>query len=304
MNILYVKNKEIDKKKWDNCLLLAENGLIYGCSWYLDIVCDTWDALIADDYKFVLPLPVKKKYFFKAVHKPVYVQKFNVFGNNLLPNIVEKFIEKIPSIFINFSVSLGCNYSEFVSNFDVTENKSQILFLNNSYEELFNNFDKAHKKNTRKAIKNGVVVNETQNINNVVLMKREVHKNKNILLQDIDYQKLLDLVTFNVLEKGGEIFDAFYENNLIATAFFAKFKNTYTLFSGNSILARKLGASYIIINEFIRKHQNSNVAIDFAGSNIKSIADWNLGFGAHNIFYYSFSKKHSAVYNFFSGLLR
>ena len=36
------------------------NGFSFALSWYLDASCDNWDALIADDYTAVMPLPYRK----------------------------------------------------------------------------------------------------------------------------------------------------------------------------------------------------------------------------------------------------
>ncbi|MBK6963997.1 MAG: hypothetical protein IPH20_08605 [Bacteroidales bacterium] len=57
MNIRLIRHTELDKTAWDNCIDKAVNGNIYGFSWYLDIVCDEWDALVAGDYETVFLLP-------------------------------------------------------------------------------------------------------------------------------------------------------------------------------------------------------------------------------------------------------
>ena len=66
--IQYLKNKEIDFKKYDACIAAAINSRIYAYSWYLNIVADNWDALVLNDYEAVMPLPIfrlKKAFFFK-----------------------------------------------------------------------------------------------------------------------------------------------------------------------------------------------------------------------------------------------
>ena len=59
--IRYLKNHEINTEKWDECIMNAFNGIVYAYSWYLDIVHETWDALIEGDYERVMPLPVSEK---------------------------------------------------------------------------------------------------------------------------------------------------------------------------------------------------------------------------------------------------
>ena len=54
--IHYIQHKDIDFEKWDACVANSFNRLIYGFSWYLDVVCDDWDALVLNDYEAVFPL--------------------------------------------------------------------------------------------------------------------------------------------------------------------------------------------------------------------------------------------------------
>ena len=60
--IQYLKHNEIDKKKWNDCIDHSVNNLIYSYSWYLDIVCPNWNALLEDDYTSIMPLTAGKKY--------------------------------------------------------------------------------------------------------------------------------------------------------------------------------------------------------------------------------------------------
>ena len=62
--IQYLSHKEINKTKWDACILNAPNGLIYPYSFYLDHMAKNWDALVFGDYEAVMPLTWNKKYSF------------------------------------------------------------------------------------------------------------------------------------------------------------------------------------------------------------------------------------------------
>ncbi len=298
MNIRYIKNKNIDKQKWDATIINSQNSLIYACSWYLDIVCDSWDALISDNYEYILPLPIKQKFIFFGINKPPFIQKFDIFSRNEINNeIIKLFLQKIPYKFIKFQIDLNINKITTIKNIRISEKSTQKLHLNKNYEELFNNFGKTHRKNIRKAIKNNIEIRKSSEINNPVLLKKEVHRIKNIKLPQEHYEKLRKIISYNYNNLNGEIYDAFYDNNLVASAFFAKFKNTYTIFSGNNEIARKTGAGYLIINEFVKNHANENALLDFAGSNIASIASWNLGFGAENCTYLTFYKSAFSNFN-------
>ena len=78
--LYYIPQKQIDKKKWDHCIESAENGLIYGYSFYLDHMAGQWDGIVLGDYQAVMPLPWKKKFGIKYIYQPFLVAQGGVFG--------------------------------------------------------------------------------------------------------------------------------------------------------------------------------------------------------------------------------
>ena len=65
MSIKYLSREELDDVKYNNCITESKQALLYGYTWYLDIVCDRWDVLVLDDYVAVMPVPWRKKYGIK-----------------------------------------------------------------------------------------------------------------------------------------------------------------------------------------------------------------------------------------------
>ena len=59
--IKHLLRNQIDSDKWDACITNAPQKLPYGFSWYLDIACENWSALVLNNYAAVMPLPYKKK---------------------------------------------------------------------------------------------------------------------------------------------------------------------------------------------------------------------------------------------------
>jgi hypothetical protein len=78
--ITYLTHKEIDFEKYDRCIDLSLNGIVYAYSWYLDMVTDDWDILVEDDYKSVMPLPKRKKFGIHYIYQPFFVQQLGVFS--------------------------------------------------------------------------------------------------------------------------------------------------------------------------------------------------------------------------------
>ena len=92
--IHYIEHKDIDFEKWDACVANSFNRLIYGFSWYLDVVCDDWDALVLNDYEAVFPLPKRKKWGIEYVYHPFFCQQLGVFSKKEVA--IELFLNSIP----------------------------------------------------------------------------------------------------------------------------------------------------------------------------------------------------------------
>ncbi|NMD01548.1 MAG: hypothetical protein GYA62_17755, partial [Bacteroidales bacterium] len=82
MNLTYLKHNEINKQKWENCILNAINGNLYAYAWYLDIVSPNWEAFVSDNYEVVIPLTVKKMLGFRTLQQPLFTQQLGVFTTN------------------------------------------------------------------------------------------------------------------------------------------------------------------------------------------------------------------------------
>src|SRR6266516_1681416 len=95
-NIQYIPKKKIDKEKWDRCITNASNGLIYGYSFYLDLMAKNWDGLMLDDYKAVMPLTWNRKYSIDYLYQPFVCAQLGLFGKNLSNDLLENFFEAIP----------------------------------------------------------------------------------------------------------------------------------------------------------------------------------------------------------------
>src|ERR1700759_1778470 len=72
--ISYLSHSDIDKLRWDACISHAQYSIIYGYSWYLDMVSPGWDALVDDDYQSVFPLTWKKKFGLYYLSQPNFAQ--------------------------------------------------------------------------------------------------------------------------------------------------------------------------------------------------------------------------------------
>jgi hypothetical protein len=151
MQVRFVPYKDIDKKKWDECIRLSENRLIYVQSFYLDAMAQSWDALIADDYKAVMPLPCRKKFTIKYLYEPPFIQQLGVFfKGEISPETYRLFEEQLLKKYKFGEITLNYKNAEATWNSTIKRRSNFILDLSKPYEELYNNYLPAFTKSLRR----------------------------------------------------------------------------------------------------------------------------------------------------------
>lgn len=281
MQIQYVPYQHIDKAKWDACIANAANGLIYAHFIYLDAMATQWDALVANDYEWVMPLVWRKKYGIYYLYQPAFTAALGVFGDNITAVLVNDFLKAIPSKFKYWDFYLNHANHFKLADFDLYERMNFILDLNHPYNEIYKNYRDNIKRNIKKstqlncAIKKGISVDgiialAKQQLDAISRLSDEDYNNfKNLYKQLLDQNRA---ITYGIYSPAGE---------LIASAvFFKDKKRAYYILVGNHPNGKTIGASHALIDVFIKDHAGTNLLLDFEGSDIHSLAFFYNSFGA------------------------
>lgn len=137
-DIRFIKHNEIDKVQWDEKLFGCSNKLIYCESVFLDHVCPGWSALVQEDWKSLMPLPVKNKMGIRYAFQPPFCQQLGVFYANKDMVDAQGFVEEAslhaPLIDLNFNYSNKISIGEKYCNY--------IIDLSDSFADLKKNFRK------------------------------------------------------------------------------------------------------------------------------------------------------------------
>lgn len=286
--IVYIKHTEIDKKKWDDCIIQSFNGNIYVYSWYLDLVHEEWDALVEDDYQRVMPLTLKKKFGITYYYQPFFTQQFGVFSISILnPDIVEGFISKIPSHVKLIDVNFNSLNKLSGKRHQLTSNNNYVLDLINEYPKLASKYSNNTKRNLKKSLKNDLTFMKGVKPEDIISLFR---KNRGLHITkwtDMNYM-VLQRIIYTAIYKGMGFTCGVYteHNELCAAAFFLK--NNYRLiflFSGSDSTARDNGAMTFLIDNIIRNNSPGGMVFDFEGSNNENLARFYKGFGAKKTTY-------------------
>ena len=158
MKILHLRHNQIDRIKWDATIAQSLCDLPYAYSWYLDVVCPMWEALVSDDYAYVMPLPLKKKWGISYLIHPIWVQQLGVFSaQEVTTEIFSAFRRSIPYLMYDFNV----NYlnRECVLNFSLVKT-NLIVPHNKDIDTIRKGYNSNTKRNISKAQKVGLRIGE------------------------------------------------------------------------------------------------------------------------------------------------
>ncbi|MFO7658327.1 MAG: hypothetical protein R6W78_14810 [Bacteroidales bacterium] len=284
MNIRYLKNGEINYYRWDICIRNSFNSCIYGYTWYLNTVCDNWDALIEGDYEAVMPLPTIRRFGLQGIQTPSFTGSLGIFSGKLLnSDKVETFFRSIPSRFVFIDllinkfnrVSWGPSVVGQETHFelDLVKPYSKITpgYSNTLKEKIAG--AKKQKLTFFKGIPPGDLLD---------LIKKKSGKSDASRLSEEKIKTLRMLISTSLRYKIGEltgVYNAY--NNLVAAAFFIwSENNAVLLFCCSSADTVQEYVLFFLFDQFIQLHSNRFVTIIFDYSGSPGLKELYSHFGA------------------------
>jgi hypothetical protein len=280
MNIQYLPQEKIDKKKWDACIDKAPNGLIYAYSFYLDHMARHWDALILNDYEAVMPLAWNKKYGIHYLYQPFLTAQLGVFGNAVDAGLVESFLKLVPSKFRYWDIYLNQGNHFSLTAFDLYQRSNYVLHLRKPYDELYSVYRENIQRNVRKALQAGCIVEKDFDVQKVIdLAWQQMRQHSKESGEQVEHFRKL----YHYLhDKQMAITYAISLNNelLASCVFFFSHNRAYYILVGNHPNGKTIGASHALIDAFIKDHAGKNMLLDFEGSDIRNLAFFYSSFGA------------------------
>lgn len=282
--IKYVKSSSIDRFKYDQCIKLDKSGLIYGLSSYLDLVCESWDALVLNDYDAVWPLPIREKFGVKYFFRPFGIQQLGIFSKLDISDFsLSNFITELQNncSFADVFLNEGQQIEEGFKKMKFTDNSNCVLFMNSSYEDIYGTYSKNTKRNIKKAASSKWQVMEHDSPDQLINLFQE-NKGKDLSIAEEFYKNMKKIMYSGIHNNWGKLWTVYSDRNeLCAGIFMIEYRDrSIMLFSGNSEEGRKKGALYHLLNEYIILNSNKIQLLDFEGSNNEGLSRFYKGFGA------------------------
>lgn len=278
MHIKRIPYHHIDKSAWDNCLDNCSHSRIYAKSWYLDIVTDQkWDALVAGNYVFIMPLPYVKKWGIRLYIQPLFCQQLGVFWQKPLPkSLIKKFLSAIPGAL--YDLALNSENRHYLKEIESTK-ANLIIPLNKSYEAMRKSWSSNHHRNLKKALKHSPELKDIS-VDEFVAFKTSCSEGRFI---DKNSEHLNNLLRELEARNSCQIRGCFLKGQLVsAVSWIHDGDRLVYLQAASNSEGKQKAAAFALVNEMLEKYVESRRIIDFEGSSIPGVARFYQSFGAIN----------------------
>ena len=298
--IRHVACQAIDRVQWDALVTQAPNGLIYGLSWYLDIVSPNWEALIKEErgrYVAVLPLPVRRKFGLRYLQRPLFTQQLGLFylepptaadwtqlGDLLRQQFIyiTKYEFNVGNAAVAGPASLGLTGALA---------RTYHLSLQPSYPELWASYRPERRRHLRKAQQHALVVEPTTNIDLLVRLYDENIAHRFVRVQGEAYEYRILRTLYSTARQAGmaSLWQASStEGEVIAMMLLLNFKqHIIYMVSCTTVVGKASGATSVLIDSFLRQHAGQVICFDFESPGIPGMERFYSSFGSVPVTYFT-----------------
>lgn len=289
-NIRYLGRADVNTEKWNECISMSGNGLIYAYTWWLDKMCEQWSALVLDDYDAVMPLTWKKKFGFSYLYQPWFTASLGMFAKLPLNIDFADFLAAIPSKYLLWDFSVN-EYNELATN---DETQVKVIWRVNQcieekkYETVYNDYSRLCRRKLAKAAESqlSVKINEIS-CAKLVTLYEQYYAAEHPGITSAIYTQLAQVCQIAFDKAMATTYSAFSQAGEIVAFYLVLHdkKYMYSLLGGSNPVGKETGAFYLLTDAAIRQATHNKIVFRFEGSDIPGIAFFNKQFGSSDIKY-------------------
>jgi hypothetical protein len=286
--INYLRHTQINKNLWDDCISRSVNRRVYAFSWYLDLVCPGWDALVADDYGFVFPLTHHHKWGIGYLSQPYFAQQLGIFSPDVVSeNHVSDFIRCIPPGFRFIEIHLNSLNNYVGTEGEATLRVNYELDLAPAFEALTRQYSQNTRRNIRKARESEITLSRTVHVDELIGLFRNNFGKSEGKLSAGHYATLRRLIIHCLDNNLGYILGSTTKEGILSSGAFFLFDEprVYFLFAASAPEARGNGSMFLLIDHFIAENAGSKLILDFEGGNDPNLGRFYKSFGSMEVPY-------------------
>ena len=295
-HIRFLKNNQVNKQRWDDCIDHCPNGLIYAKSIYLDCVCPGWNALVHEDYDWVMPLTSRSKFGISYLYQPPFTQQLGVFAKNESVNIPWREILTITEKkFKYWQYNFNCGTPAiFDQSFTVKPATNFVLLLQQGYNSIKLSYANDLLRNLDKSSRQPLYYSSNADPVLAIDMYCKLYGDRMPHVTQADYDRFKMLISH--LQNQHKIVCRQVVNDqqeMLAIALLLKDKNRlYNLMNSTTEAGKKIAANHFLMDSIIREFAGQNLILDFEGSDLAGVKSFYQNFGATNQPFYMVTYNH------------
>ncbi|MEQ1624040.1 MAG: hypothetical protein ABL870_05070 [Sediminibacterium sp.] len=281
---------EIDPLKWNSCIANNANGLIYSQYQYLSQLTKNWSAIVIGDYAAILPLPWNQKWGIRYYQAIPFVQQLGLIGNIdkfQIPRVLEliKKYAKYGDLFFNY------RNKELAMTVPTLTKTNLVLDLRQDYISTAKNYKKDLTQNLEKAKKHHPIYQTNTQFSNTLEIYQQQYGNRINWISQSDFQKLTNVLAFYASTKQciiRELIDQTTEELLASAILLKDNKRLYLLINAITPKGRQQSSNHLLIDQIIHEFSESDLLLDFEGSEIPGVKDFYMNYNPIVQPYYHF----------------
>ncbi|MBA9075511.1 hypothetical protein [Rufibacter quisquiliarum] len=301
----YLSHAAIDFQKWDACLNRSVNGMIYGFSWYLNIISPKWEAIVkeeAGEYVTIMPIPAARKFGMRYVRQPLFAHQLGVFYQQ--PFTTEEW-QQAAQLLGNrfnlvssyaFNTGNGTVPTEAFTDFNCSTFTTYHLDLAQGYERIVSGYRKDRRWRINKAKRSGLTVQSSTNIDRIISIFHEyiAPKIAGVMGETYEYRLLRQLyqeANQRGLAQMYAAVDALGQEQAMGLFFFFNRQIIY-IFNSSTPQGKRLGGIPLLVDFVLQKFAGQEYVFDFEAPEVDPISDFYSSFGSEKAHFLSISRNH------------
>lgn len=283
-NVRFIKQRDLDRSRWDAAVASDTSSLPYGFSWWLDAVAGHhWDGMVLGDYRAVLPL-VKHLDFglVSTIHRPPFTQQCGPWGT-INEEELHDLLQSIPRSFLHLDMPLNfrCSEKAVPTKFSFERRTNFIIDLSRPYETIKSGYSKTLRRKLRRYGEDGKLIDVKAE---KVIDLYRAGPGKKAGLKAKHYKRMRLIMGAAKKAKLGNLYG--FQNaqgELLAAGFFPQTEyRLINLFATSTQAGYAAEGMSLLINTLIRLNIGNNRIFDFEGSDLPGVAEYFKKFGPVN----------------------
>lgn len=284
----HLPRSAIHTEKWDACVRRSVNETPLAYSWVLDHLNPGWEGVIFGDYEGVMPLPVSCRLGMKMIQMPPQVLTLGIMSDNReitrqFPRILQ---HPLFSSFRFIAYNGSPSQEDFPGCSKTNTRQTQELNLDKNYIELYRGYSRSHRRNIGNFHETGGEIKEDSDaglFTNLLAIKGA--KRPEIFMPHGYRKNFSKMAKEAANREQGTTYSVWKEGKPVGASFFLIGNKRVIPYHLANEEGLQLKASFALIDHFIRKSAESNLTLDFSGSTLPNVAEFNRRFGAKPVPY-------------------